>query len=72
MAPSRLCRQSGKQAPSGLVAHPSRREIFIEQSLVADDRNTFGDQICAILGQSRYLRNERTGQIVGYGKKLLP
>ena len=55
-----------------LVAHPSRREILIEHQLGVDDRNTFGDQICAILRQGKYYRNERTGQIAGYGKKLLP
>jgi len=55
-----------------LIAHPSRREILIEYQLVTDDRNVFGDQICAILRQSKYYRNRRTGQIEGYGKKLLP
>ncbi len=55
-----------------LIAHPSRREVLIEHQLIVDDRHTFGDQICAILRQSKYHRNWRTGQIVGYGKKLLP
>lgn len=55
-----------------LIAHPSRREILIEHQLVVDDRDTFGDQICAILRQSKYYRHWRTGQITGYGKKLLP
>ncbi|MDO9130836.1 MAG: DUF3800 domain-containing protein [Anaerolineales bacterium] len=30
------------------------------------------DQICAILRQSKYHRNWKTGQIEGYGKKMLP
>ena len=55
-----------------LIAHPSRRELLIERQLLVDDRHTFGDQICAILRQSKYHRNLRTGQIAGYGKKLLP
>jgi len=55
-----------------LIAHPSRRELLIEHQLIIDDRDTFGDQICAILRQSKYHRHWRTGQIVGYGKKLLP
>ena len=55
-----------------LIAHPSRREILIEHGLVSDDRDVFGDQICAILRQSKYHRNWKTGQIEGYGKKLLP
>lgn len=55
-----------------LIAHPSRREVLLDYQLIADDRNTFGDQICAILRQSKYLRNSRTGRIEGYGKRLLP
>jgi hypothetical protein len=55
-----------------LIAHPSRREVLIEQGLMMDNHDTFGDQICAILRQSKYHRNGRTGQIVGYGKKMLP
>jgi len=31
-----------------------------------------GQQICEILRMSKYLRNPRTGEIKGYGKKLLP
>jgi len=55
-----------------LIAHPSRREVLIGHQLLVDDRDTFGDQICTILRQSKYQRNWRTGQIEGYGKKLLP
>lgn len=55
-----------------LIAHPSRREVLVEHRLIIDDRNTFGDQICAILRQSKYLRDRRTGRIEGYGQKLLP
>lgn len=55
-----------------LVAHPSRREVLIEHQLLTDDRDTFGDQICAILCESKYLRHRSTGRIEGYGKKSLP
>jgi hypothetical protein len=55
-----------------LIAHPSRREVLLELGLTADARDTFGDQICAILRQSKYYRNQRTGEIAGYGKKLMP
>jgi len=54
-----------------LIAHPSRREILLDNKLIADDRDTFGNKICAILRDDKYLRS-RTGQISGYGKKLLP
>ncbi|WP_083522312.1 DUF3800 domain-containing protein [Longilinea arvoryzae] len=54
-----------------LIAHPSRREILIEHQMVIDQRNIFGDQISAILRQSKYYRSGN-GQIEGYGKKLLP
>ena len=55
-----------------LLAHPSRREILIEHRLLVDERDVFGDQISAILRQAKYHRNTATGQIDGYGKKLLP
>jgi hypothetical protein len=55
-----------------LVAHPSRREILIQNKLIDDQRKVFGDRICEILGREKYLRNQRTGHIEGYGKKLLP
>ncbi len=55
-----------------LLAHPSRREVLRESGLLSDEREIFGDQICRILNQSKYYRNGRTGQIQGYGKKLLP
>lgn len=55
-----------------LIAHPSRREVLIENQFLVDDRDTFGDQICAILRQSKYRRDPGTGKIEGYGKKLLP
>lgn len=55
-----------------LIAHPSRREILIENQLLEDKRDTFSDQICAILRKNKYRRNPYTGQISGYGTKLLP
>ncbi len=55
-----------------LIAHPSRREILIDNQLLVDTRDVFGDQISAILRQSKYHRDWRTGRIEGYGKKLLP
>ena len=54
-----------------LIAHPSRREILLDNKLIVDDRDTFGNKICAILRDDKYLRS-RSGQISGYGKKLLP
>jgi hypothetical protein len=54
-----------------LIAHPSRREILLDYKLIADDRDTFGNKICPILQAKKYLRS-RSGQISGYGKKLLP
>ena len=55
-----------------LIAHPSRREILLDHSLIVDKRKIFGDKICEILRREKYLRNEQTGRIEGYGKKLLP
>ena len=54
-----------------LLAHPSRREILLANKLIADERDTFGDRICAILQRSKYLRSPK-GKVSGYGTKLLP
>jgi hypothetical protein len=54
-----------------LIAHPSRREILIENKLISDDRDTFGDKITSILLETKYVRS-RNGEINRYGKKLLP
>lgn len=54
-----------------LIAHPSRREILLEYKVISKDRDTFGDMICSILRENKYLRSQN-GQIQEYGKKLLP
>lgn len=54
-----------------IIAHPSRREILLDHRLITDQRDIFGDKICRIMRAGKYLRS-RTGQIEGYGKKLLP
>jgi hypothetical protein len=54
-----------------LIAHPSRREILLANKLITDERDTFGDRICAILQKEKYLRSPK-GKISGYGTKLLP
>jgi len=54
-----------------LIAHPSRREVLMDNNLLSDDRDIFGDKICKILSTSKYMRSH-FGQVEGYGKKLLP
>jgi len=54
-----------------LIAHPARREILLANNLIVDDRDTFGNQICAILEKNKYQRSPK-GKIPGYGTKLLP
>lgn len=55
-----------------LIAHPSRREILLDNHLINDERDVFGDKITQILRESKYHRHYKTGQLEGYGKKLLP
>jgi len=54
-----------------IIAHSSRREILLDHKLITDTRDVFGDKICKILMDDKYLRS-RTNQIEGYGKKILP
>ena len=54
-----------------LIAHPSRREILIEENKITPSRvDIFGDKITKIL-QIKYHRSW-DGKIKGVGKKLLP
>jgi len=55
-----------------LIAHPSRREILLDNHLIDDGRDIFGDKITQILRESKYHRHYKTGELEGYGKKLLP
>jgi hypothetical protein len=54
-----------------LIAHPSRREILLENKLIEDDRDIFGNKITEILREDKYLRS-KAGKIQGCGTKLLP
>ncbi len=53
-----------------ILAHPSRREILMDENL-ADDRKEkiFSDEIIKLLNGKYYQKN---GRINGYGKKKLP
>lgn len=55
-----------------LVAYPSRREILHERGFLGAEGTTFSDRVIEILLKSKYLRNQRTGEIWRYGKKMLP
>lgn len=55
-----------------IIAHPSRRDVLLEKKLIEDPRDIFGNKICEILNESKYIRNPKNGEIYGYGKKLLP
>ncbi len=59
---------SGLQV-ADLIAHPSRRAILKESGKIQDDRLIFGDKIEEILKRKYY--RSKTGEILGYGKKLL-
>lgn len=53
-----------------IIAHPSRRDILIEEKLMEDNRtDVFGDEIVKILQKKYYQKNSK---IIGYGKKKLP
>ncbi len=54
-----------------LVAYPSRREVLIERGFVTPKSYDFSDKITEILTE-KYLKNPKSGEIWGWGKKLLP
>jgi len=55
-----------------LVAYPSRREILHDLNFLPAEASTFSDRVVDILVKFKYLRNPRTGETWGYGKKALP
>lgn len=52
-----------------ILAHPSRREILIENKAIDKGDEVFGDKIINILQRKYY---QKDGKINGYGKKYLP
>ena len=55
-----------------LLAHAAHYDHLAGHKLVARQESTYEQEVAAILNRSRYHRNRGTGQIPGYGKKLLP
>lgn len=55
-----------------LIAYPSRADILHERGFLPPVPPSFSEAVIAILLRSKYLRNSRTGEIWGFGKKLLP
>jgi hypothetical protein len=55
-----------------IIAYPSRRGILKEKGLIEVDDITFSEKIIKVVEDHKYLRNEKTGKIWGYGKKILP
>lgn len=53
-----------------LLAHPSRREILLENGMIKDTRkHIFAEKIVEII-QNKY--NQQNGRKYGFGKNLLP
>jgi hypothetical protein len=55
-----------------LLAHPVQYDILFEYGKVATQEAIFGRRICEILRRGKYRRQWLTGELKGYGMKLLP
>lgn len=55
-----------------LLAHPAHYDVLVDHGIVPQQESEYGQEISRILNASKYHRNGRTGEIAGYGKKLLP
>ena len=53
-----------------MIAHPSRRDIFIVYSYIKKPKPVFGDYIIKVLREGKYYT--RFGYLKGYGLKKLP
>lgn len=57
---------------SDLIAHPSQQAILMEKGLIAETQRPFNLAVSRLLEELKYHRHSETGEIWGYGKKLLP
>jgi len=55
-----------------LLAHASHYDVLLDNRLVQMQQSEYGREIAKILNSTKYNRDQRTGRIPGYGKKLLP
>lgn len=54
------------------LAHPARQQVLFEKGLIPEPGDVFGKKIWEILDKNKYRRHPYTGEIWGFGKKLLP
>lgn len=54
-----------------LLAYPSKQDVLRRNNLIPKGADVFGDRIVQLLESTKYYRG-RSGQIEGYGRKLLP
>ncbi len=57
---------------SDLLAHSAFYDVLVDYGVVKTQESEYGRAIADILNASKYHRNPITGEIKGYGKKLLP
>lgn len=57
---------------SDLLAHPAHYDVLADYDVIETQKSEYGQAVATILNASKYNRNVRTGEIKGYGKKLLP
>lgn len=55
-----------------LIAHPAHYDLLHDYGRVDMHESEYGIEVAKILNRSKYYRNPKTGEIRGYGKKLLP
>ena len=55
-----------------LLAHAAFYDVLVEYGIIEEQTSEYGVKISEILNSSKYNRDDSTGNIIGYGKKLLP
>jgi hypothetical protein len=55
-----------------LLAHPAYYDVLCDFGVIEKQESEYGRAVAKILNESKYHRNSHTGEIKGYGKKLLP
>ena len=55
-----------------LLAHSAFYDVLVDFGIIEEQTSEYGRAIARILNAAKYHRNHSTGEIKGYGKKLLP
>jgi hypothetical protein len=55
-----------------LLAHPAHYDCLAQFGMLAEQESEYGKEVARILNAAKFNRDQQSGKVVGFGKKLLP